>query len=369
MSQVKKVSSVYIQLATPGRINTPKTYSSPEASRVDTNAHQKLVPSAPRSGSYPNRYGNKGMKGMVGTIPSAFSPADKEFPPPPPPSAPENTRDAFHSNEIPLPPPLPLQPCEGPVPSLIDSNQTRLQKSYVGAGPKQQEFSALSERERHPSVGFNQEDSLTQTVNNKLNRLPDSGPDICAFCNQLVPPTTPAVVTMNKIFHEDCLKCRKCQCRLVGKTYYNLDGNPHCDSCYQDTMEKCGKCRKTIMDQITRALDKAFHPECFTCVVCNRLIGSERFGVNQAKEIHCLEDFQRRYAPQCCVCKMPIIPETAKEECLNIELFGLHFHVNCYRCEKCGILLSPDPTEEGCFPLNMHILCKTCHMLSTSLTT
>ncbi|XP_078414239.1 filamin-binding LIM protein 1 [Cetorhinus maximus] len=364
MSQVKKISSVYIQLATPGRVTAPKTYNSVEASRADNRVHQKP---ALNSASYPNRYGNKGVKGMVRTTPSVFSSADGDFPPPPPPAA-ENTRDVFYSNEIPLPLPPPLQTREGPVPSLVNSNQSRPQKSNVGAGPKQQEFSAFSESDRHPSVGFKQEDSMTQTANDKLNGLPDLGPDICAFCNQLVPPTIPAVVAMKKIFHEDCLKCRKCHCRLVGKTYYNLDDNPHCDSCYQDTLERCGKCRKPITDQIIRAIDKAFHPECFTCVVCNRLIGSERFGVNQDNEVHCFEDFQRQYAPQCCVCKMPIISETAKE-CFNIKLFGLHFHVNCYRCEKCGILLSPDPTEEGCFPLNKHILCKTCHMLSISSTT
>uniref|UniRef100_UPI00398E3518 filamin-binding LIM protein 1 isoform X2 n=1 Tax=Pristiophorus japonicus TaxID=55135 RepID=UPI00398E3518 len=288
MSQIKKVSSVYIRLATPGTINTPKS------SREDSRVHQKLVPSAPKSGSYPNRYGNRGTKGTVGTIPSAFSSADEDFPPPPPP-APANGRDAFHPSEMPLPPPPLLHPYERPVPSSIDSKLTRLQRPYVGGAPKQQEFSAPSESERHciPSVGFKLEDSLAQTENKKPNGLPDSGSDICAVCNQLIPPTIPAINTMNKIFHEDCLKCRKCQCRLVGKTYYNLDGNPHCDSCYQNTMEKCGKCGKALMDQIIRAMDKAFHPQCFTCVVCHRLIGSERFGVNQANEIHCLEDFQR----------------------------------------------------------------------------
>ncbi|GCB62223.1 hypothetical protein scyTo_0007191 [Scyliorhinus torazame] len=365
MSHIKKVSSVYIQLAAPGRVNTPKVYKSVEASSVDNRVHQKPVPSTLKTGNYPNGCGNKGVKGTIETIPSAFNSADEDFPPPPPP-APENTGDAFYSNEIPLPPPPPLQTCERPVQFSIHSNQSRLRKSHVGAGPKQQEFSASSKCDRDPTVGFNQDDSLTQSVNDKLNRLSDSGPDICAFCNQLVPPNIPAVVAMKKIFHEDCLKCRKCQSGLAGKTYYNLNDNPHCDSCYQDTMEKCRKCRKPIREQIIRAMDKAFHPECFTCVVCNRLIGSERFGVNKSNEIHCLEDFQRKYAPQCCVCNMPIIPETVKEECLNIELFGLHFHVNCYRCEKCGIILSPDPIEEGCFPLNKQILCKTCHMRSIS---
>ncbi|XP_051895260.1 filamin-binding LIM protein 1 isoform X2 [Pristis pectinata] len=368
MSQIKKVSSVYIQLANPGTISTPKTYKSLEAARADDHGRQKLVPSAAKSRSPSNRFENVGVKGVVGTMPSDLHSVSEDYPPPPPPPAPENTRDAFPPSEMPLPPPPPPLLSDGTVPTLNDSNQTNVQKSYGGAGSKQQEFSPPSESEKHsiPNVGIKLENSSPQTVNDKLNGLPGSRADICAFCNQAILPTLPAVQAMDKLFHENCLKCRKCNCRLVGKNYYNLDGDPHCESCYQNTLEKCGKCNKIIMNQIIRAMGKAFHPECFTCVVCHRLIGTERFGVNQANEIHCLEDYQRRYAPQCCVCKMPIIPETGQEECINIELFGLRFHVNCYRCEKCGILLSPDPTEEGCFPLNKQILCKTCH---TSLNT
>ncbi|XP_069774989.1 filamin-binding LIM protein 1 isoform X2 [Narcine bancroftii] len=376
MSQIKKVSSVFIQLSTPGTISTPKTHSSLEAARVDDHGHQKLVPSAPKSRSPSNKFENAGVKGVTGIMQSASLSANEDYlplPPPPPPPAQENTRDAFHPSEMPLPPPPPsLYSCEGILPSLNDFNKTNVQKSYGGAGPKQQDFIPPSDSEKHdiPSVGMKLENSLPQTVNDNLNGLSGSRADTCSFCNQLIPSTIPALEAMNKIFHENCFKCRKCNCRLVGKKYYILDGDPHCDSCYQNTLEKCGKCNKTIMNQIIRAVGKAFHPECFTCIVCHRLIGTERFGVNQANEIHCIEDFQRKYAPQCCACKMPITPENGKEECINIELFGLRFHVNCYRCEKCGILLSPDPTEEGCFPLNKQILCKTCHIsLNTSSTT
>ncbi|XP_059807906.1 filamin-binding LIM protein 1-like isoform X3 [Hypanus sabinus] len=372
MSQIRKVSSVYIQLATPGTISTPKTYKPLEAARVADNRYQKLAPSAPRSGTSSNRFENVGRKGVAATVQQDVHPASEDYPPPPPPPAPENIRDAFYPSEMPLPPPPPpLLSHERAAPSVNDSKQSNVQKPTGGPGPRRQEFSPTSGSVKHsiPNVGNIQKNSAPQTLNDKLNGSPSSTEDICAFCNQPIPLTVPAVQAMDKLFHENCLTCRKCNCRLVGKKYYNLDGDLHCESCYQNTLEKCAKCNKTIMSQIIRAMGKAFHPDCFTCVVCHQLIGTERFGVNQANEVLCLEDFQRKHAPQCCVCKMPIIPEVGQAECMNIELFGLHFHVNCYRCEKCGIVLSPDPTEEGCFPLNKQILCKTCNIsLSTSST-
>lgn len=372
MSQARKVSSVYIKLVPHGPTSAPKARVSLGAVKTDDHGHKELVPSIPTSRNPSNKLGNVGLLGVAGPTQSTLHSASEDYLPPPPPPAPENTRDVFHPSELPLPPPPPPLSYEETSPSRNSSKHTKVLQSNGGAGFKQQELPPPPEFEKNsiPSAGIKLENPLPKTVNNKLNGSPSSRADICAFCNQLIPPTTTALEAMDKMFHENCLQCRKCNCKLVGKTYYNLGGDPHCDSCYQDTLEKCGKCNKAIMSQIIRASGKAFHPECFICIVCHRPIGTERFGVNNAGEVHCLEDFQRRYAPQCCVCKMPIMPESGKEECINIELFGLHFHVNCYKCEKCGILLSPDPTDEGCFPLNKQILCKTCHIsLSASSTT
>ncbi|XP_078281405.1 filamin-binding LIM protein 1 isoform X2 [Rhinoraja longicauda] len=372
MSQAKKVSSVYIKLVPPGTTSAQKTRISLGGAKADDGGHETLVPSTPKSRNPSSRLGNVGLGVATGSIQSPLYPASEDYLPPPPPPAPESTRDVFHPSELPLPPPPPPLSDEDTIPSLNYSKHTEVPQSNGGAGFKQQELPPPSEFKKNsiPPAGIELENPLPNTVDNKLDGSPRSSADICAFCNQLIPPTTTALKALDKMFHENCLKCRKCNCKLVGKNYYNLGGNPHCDSCYQDTLEKCGKCNKAVTSPIIRATDKAFHPECFTCIVCHRPIGTERFGVNQAGEVHCLEDFQRRYAPQCCVCKMPIIPVSGTEECINIELFGLRFHVNCYKCEKCGILLSPDPTEEGCFPLNKQILCKTCHIsLSASSTT
>lgn len=61
----------------------------------------------------------------------------------------------------------------------------------------------------------------------------------------------------------------------------------------QDTLEKCGKCGEVIQEHIVRALGRAFHPPCFTCVACARCIGDERFALDSQNQVYCLDDFYR----------------------------------------------------------------------------
>lgn len=64
--------------------------------------------------------------------------------------------------------------------------------------------------------------------------LPCSLPtDICAFCHKAVGPQEPTVEAMRKQYHADCFTCRTCQRRLAGQRYYQRDGRPICDACYQ----------------------------------------------------------------------------------------------------------------------------------------
>lgn len=78
-------------------------------------------------------------------------------------------------------------------------------------------------------------------------------------------------------------------------------------------------------------------------------------------QIHCIEDFHKKFAPRCCVCQHPIMPETGQEETVRVVAMDKSFHVQCYRCEDCGLLLSSEAEGRGCYPLDEHILCKNCN--------
>ncbi|XP_006145320.1 filamin-binding LIM protein 1 [Tupaia chinensis] len=188
-----------------------------------------------------------------------------------------------------------------------------------------------------------------------------SNGDICAFCHKSVSPRELAVEAMKRQYHAQCFTCRICRRQLAGQSFYQKDGRPLCEPCYQDTLEKCGKCGEVVQEHIIRALGQAFHPSCFTCVTCARCIGDESFALDNQNEVYCLDDFYRKFAPVCSICENPIIPRDGKDA-FKIECMGRNFHENCYRCEDCRILLSVEPTDQGCYPLNDRLFCKPCHV-------
>ncbi|ETE60658.1 Lipoma-preferred partner-like protein, partial [Ophiophagus hannah] len=119
----------------------------------------------------------------------------------------------------------------------------------------------------------------------------------------------------------------------------------------KNTLEQCSVCAKPIMERILRATGKAYHPHCFTCVICSRSLDGIPFTVDAGGNIHCIEDFHRWE---------PIMPAQGQEETVRIVALDRDFHVLCYRCEDCGGLLS-EGDNQGCYPLDGHILCKGCN--------
>ncbi|NXG54012.1 FBLI1 protein, partial [Psilopogon haemacephalus] len=249
---------------------------------------------------------------------------------------------------------------EAPKPLSAEALGPMLQQLDLAAPTTLQTPSALPAELRPPKRSQEQAGTAPwQDANGYLER--DNSRDICAFCHKAVGQGEAAVEALRKLYHAGCFTCRSCSRPLAGQRYYQREGRPICDSCYQATLEKCAKCQGLIVERIVRALGKGYHPACFSCTACARPIGTESFAVDERDEVYCVPDFYRKYATVCSACQHPIIPgqdsDTYKIECL-----GRSFHEGCYRCESCGMPLSPEPTENGCYPLGDHLLCKSCHI-------
>jgi len=128
-----------------------------------------------------------------------------------------------------------------------------------------------------------------------------------------------------------------------------------------NTLERCSVCNKPILDRILRATGKPYHPQCFKCVVCSKSLDGVCFTVDAANQIHCIEDFHRKFAPKCSVCDEPIMPEPGQEETVRVVALDRSFHVACYKCEDCGLVLSSEAEGRGCYPLDGIVLCKNCN--------
>ncbi|XP_029434810.1 filamin-binding LIM protein 1 isoform X2 [Rhinatrema bivittatum] len=388
MSEKRMVSSVFITLAPPWR-GTPDpkegTLRAPETRRDEPHqgprSGQAAKGSAPARRELDENYSPHGH-GMRGTAePWADFPNGEivfphpvlddfslgtdllslDLPPPPPP--------------IPRPPPQ-LTLAELPPPTSGEPLSPGLQKLDPALSPNIQVSSAFSVESKpqktHPTNfkqmdpspapkrnlnGQVEEESSAGTTQDQQSR----GKGVCAFCHKAISPHASALEAMRKQYHAGCFTCRTCHRELAGQLYYQKDGQPICDPCYKATLEKCARCQAVILEKIVRAMGSGYHPSCFTCVVCHRRIAEESFAVDDQNEVHCVADYYRKYASVCSVCRDPIIPMDG-EDSYKIECLGRSFHEKCYRCEKCKIPLSVEPTEKGCYPLNSHILCKSCHV-------
>ncbi|KAF0295888.1 Lipoma-preferred partner [Amphibalanus amphitrite] len=204
-------------------------------------------------------------------------------------------------------------------------------------------------------------DSLTSLL---VHGLDNPQPDffgMCSKCGDKVVGEGTGCTAMDKVFHVDCFTCHGCHSLLQGRPFFAVENKPHCQECYMDTLERCSVCTKPILERILRATGKPYHPECFTCVVCGKSLDGVCFTVDAANQIHCIEDFHRKFAPKCSVCHEPIMPEPGQEEAVRVVALDRSFHVSCYKCEDCGLVLSSEAEGRGCYPLDGHVLCKNCN--------
>nr|XP_009501937.1 PREDICTED: zyxin [Phalacrocorax carbo] len=185
--------------------------------------------------------------------------------------------------------------------------------------------------------------------------------ELCGFCRKPLSRTQPAVRALDCLFHVECFTCFKCEKQLQGQQFYNVDEKPFCEDCYAGTLEKCSVCKQTITDRMLKATGNSYHPQCFTCVMCHTALEGVSFIVDQANQPHCVDDYHRKYAPRCSVCSEPIMPEPGKDETVRVVALEKNFHMKCYKCEDCGKPLSIEADENGCFPLDGHVLCMKCH--------
>ncbi|NXW62514.1 FBLI1 protein, partial [Eurystomus gularis] len=269
------------------------------------------------------------------------------------------TAETHPAAPVPSSPPV-LVLTEAPQPLSAEALGPALQQLDLAAPTALQAPSAFPAKLRPPKFSQDQAGKPQwQDANGYPER--DSSRDICAFCHKVLGPREPTVEAMRKQYHAGCFTCRTCHRHLAGQRYYQRDGRPTCDTCYQATLEKCAKCQGLIVERIVRALGKGYHPSCFSCAACGRAIGAESFAVDDRDEVYCVADFYRKYAVVCSACEHPIVPCEDKDT-YKIECLGRSFHESCYRCESCRTPLSPEPTENGCYPLDNHLLCKTCHL-------
>lgn len=128
--------------------------------------------------------------------------------------------------------------------------------------------------------------------------------DTCAKCGE--PTQSEHVKAAGSTYHPDCFKCENCDKSLLNKSFSTDDKNTlYCPECYTKIFAfKCSVCNNPIVPKEgqtkaprIRALDRDFHPQCFKCEDCDKVLDSRVKGSEcwpMRHHILCYKCYRRR---------------------------------------------------------------------------
>ncbi|KAK0397212.1 hypothetical protein QR680_002034 [Steinernema hermaphroditum] len=98
---------------------------------------------------------------------------------------------------------------------------------------------------------------------------------VCAACSQSIRDRF-MLKALGKLWHEECLKCTCCHCRLgeQGSKLYYKQSMILCSRDYLRLFGStgvCSACEKNIpaFEMVMRAKSNVYHLDCFACHICN----------------------------------------------------------------------------------------------------
>ncbi|KAK2100520.1 hypothetical protein P7K49_021868 [Saguinus oedipus] len=126
--------------------------------------------------------------------------------------------------------------------------------------------------------------------------------DICTFCHKTVSPRELAVEARKRQYHARGFTCPTCHCQLAEQSFTGRmcvpSANPATRTCWRSAARVVRWSRSTLLGPGLPPL---------TRVSCVRCIGAESFALGRQNEVHCLDDFHKKFAPIGSICENPIV--------------------------------------------------------------
>eukprot|EP01130_Rhizamoeba_saxonica_P003991 TRINITY_DN1652_c0_g1_i2.p1 TRINITY_DN1652_c0_g1~~TRINITY_DN1652_c0_g1_i2.p1 ORF type:complete len:409 (-),score=77.97 TRINITY_DN1652_c0_g1_i2:63-1289(-) len=88
-----------------------------------------------------------------------------------------------------------------------------------------------------------------------------------------------SITALGGIWHPEHFACEICNCSLADSpNYYEKEGKPYCEQHYiQYFATACATCQRPIMKDGKKFLEKSYHPECFICSKCDKVLREKNF--------------------------------------------------------------------------------------------
>ena len=156
---------------------------------------------------------------------------------------------------------------------------------------------------------------------------------------------------MNK-YHPECFTCFKCDRVLAGEKTYEKEGNIYCQFCYVENAGLlCHTCNRIIEGKFMKYGDKKFHPECFVCAVCGVKL-KDTFTIH-GRNLYCPDHRYKHIGYKCYFCDEMI----DKNDTTAITADGKRWHAGHFRCYNCKEQLY----EHSCRNYLNRVYCPICY--------
>ncbi|EFO20318.2 LIM domain-containing protein [Loa loa] len=250
------------------------------------------------------------------------------------------------------------------VPNKYDDKQPKSNATVIPPWRKKS-MDSVTSTDSGISVQRKKYDEITNNLEKQLN-LNRKPIGICELCGKAILEEMDATCALGQLYHQNCFTCDMCGRTLRGKRFYKARGKKYCEEDYlysgmHETAERCAACSHFIMDMVLQALGKSYHPRCFRCEKCKSCLDGVPFALDPEGHVYCTEDYHRLFAPKCAACLQAIMPNKETGETVHVVAINRDYHIECYVCKGCGMQLTDEP-EKRCYPLNDHLLCKSCHI-------
>lgn len=160
----------------------------------------------------------------------------------------------------------------------------------------------------------------------------------CQHCRRIIDAAF--VVAKNFSFHPDCFKCTVCSKVLAGQPFIEKDDKFYCEDDYYAAFNpKCGACNEVIKGQYVSALNKSWHPEHFVCTVCKSPFDGAQFRKHDDMP-YCDVHFNELFGVKCAKCTKNIVGQV-------FQAMNGKYHLECFVCS-----VGDHPIGEG---VNFHI--------------
>eukprot|EP00030_Apusomonadida_sp_AF-17_P002387 a339486_258.p2 GENE.a339486_258~~a339486_258.p2 ORF type:complete len:243 (-),score=75.21 a339486_258:15-719(-) len=129
----------------------------------------------------------------------------------------------------------------------------------------------------------------------------------CASCNRFI--STKIIAAGEKKFHAECFICASCSAPFTS-TYMMDEGLPYCNRECADQGPACADCKQPLSGSISRIGSRRYHHDCVKCTVCRTPLGDD-FKTHEGK-LYCVSDYRLKTGRFCYTCSKYLGDEVTK---------------------------------------------------------